>query len=388
MNPDGTPQAVALNPAAQRRPSDRLIPGDGTTTTTPPVNPQQDNGMAGVYPPNYNPTTFNPNDPSTWPPITLAPVNAGQSAQPGQNGQNGQPVQPGQPNGIPGFGGQNALNAQQSPAPITSQPFGQTQLGQTQPFGVQIVPPTTPGQQTVPGQPANGQPTITTPLPFGPQPAPGSDGSAAPQAPYGIQGQSPVQGGVNPQPAQIYNPGFGFNGNPLATDPTQQPAGVPATNPFGNSQQGIQPRNNPAGQQNPAALNPALQQINNQLASPNVTPAGGANPQSAPGIAGVASTFEGVGIKIYHERSKYKEWEFVFDPAAAGGASQQLPGQNGQPAQGSSTPSGAASPFGQTSNPFAPNSGQTSNPFGQAPGSPAAPATNPFAPTQGGPFGQ
>jgi hypothetical protein len=32
------------------------------------------------------------------------------------------------------------------------------------------------------------------------------------------------------------------------------------------------------------------------------------------GIAGVASTAEGSGIKVYNDRDKYEEWEFIYDP--------------------------------------------------------------------------
>lgn len=32
------------------------------------------------------------------------------------------------------------------------------------------------------------------------------------------------------------------------------------------------------------------------------------------GIAGVASKSEDPGIKTYNDRSKYNEWEFVYDP--------------------------------------------------------------------------
>jgi hypothetical protein len=31
------------------------------------------------------------------------------------------------------------------------------------------------------------------------------------------------------------------------------------------------------------------------------------------GIAGVATTLEAEGIKVYNERTKYNEWEFVYD---------------------------------------------------------------------------
>ncbi len=382
---NGVPQPVALNPAAQRRPSDRLIPGDGTAA--PPANPQDPNS-AGVYPPGYNPATFNPNDPSTWPPITLAPANTGQPGQPLQNGQlapNGQPLQNGQLGqngqpqqsgqivpggqntgqnnpGIPGFGGQNALNGQPPVTQITPQP----------------------ASQPAPGQPIPG-------FPFGPQGAPAADGSGAQQT----QGQTnpvPAQGtpaqsqsGINPQPAQIFNPGFGFNGNPLAAGSGQQPTASPASpfgNPIGANQQA---GNQAAGQQSQAALNPALQAINNQLSSPNTGPGAATNPQAAPGIAGVASTFEGVGIKIYHERSKYKEWEFVFDPAAtapAGQTGQNTTGQPGPNPAGANPAGSSGNLFGPSPNPFAPNSGSGQAPTGQAPAS-SAPATNPFAPTPG-----
>jgi hypothetical protein len=32
------------------------------------------------------------------------------------------------------------------------------------------------------------------------------------------------------------------------------------------------------------------------------------------GIAGVATKADGEGIKVYNEKSKYKEWEFLYDP--------------------------------------------------------------------------
>lgn len=343
----GLPIPAPLNPYAQRRPSDRLIPGNGTTTA-PAANAQQD-GTAPVYPPGYNPATFNPNDPSTWPPITISTATT--TAQPGQPGQTGQLNQNGQPQPI---GGQNPLGVQPQPTQITPQ------LNQ---------PP-------APGQPVPGQ-VQPTPLPFGVQQQTNNDGTATNGST--IPGQTPGIGGANPQPV---NNGLGFNGNPFAPDTSQQPTASP-TNPFANQQTGIQPGAQ-AGQQNPAALNPALQAINNQLASPTGTPAAGPNQQSAPGIAGVASTKDGVGIKVYNKRTKYKEWEFVYDPSTAT-AGSAIPGQNpaGQPAQSSGTPSGA-NPFGQAGNPFAPNSGQTPNSAPMPTSS--TPTSNPFAPSSN-PFG-
>ena len=37
-----------------------------------------------------------------------------------------------------------------------------------------------------------------------------------------------------------------------------------------------------------------------------------------PGIAGVATKYKGPSIKVYAERQKYQEWEFVYDPQKDG----------------------------------------------------------------------
>ena len=64
-----------LNAAAQRRPSDRGFP-TGPGFPQPPGASIPGNG-ANLF--GANPANFNPDDPSTWPPITLAPP----AAQPG-----------------------------------------------------------------------------------------------------------------------------------------------------------------------------------------------------------------------------------------------------------------------------------------------------------------
>jgi len=83
-----------------------------------------------------------------------------------------------------------------------------------------------------------------------------------------------------------------------------------------------------------------------------------------PGIVGVASKHEGPGIKVYAERTKYQEWEFVYDPkeekAPNMSGNQQAPGANsGQPGNplGSSTPN--PSPLSP-----APGGSVTNSPFG------------------------
>jgi hypothetical protein len=387
------------NPAAQRRPSDRGFPTGPGFPQQPGFNPANPN-PAGANPFGANPANFDPSDPRTWPPITLAPANA----QPGQLQQQGlgQP----QPNAQI-VGGQPA---------VLNPPFGAAQPGGVgQPFPGQAFP-----GQPVPGQPGlNGQPAV----PFG---------VVQPQVP-GIPGQLPGLGGANPQPVSLVNPNpLGQNApapaiaqnsdqNPALVNinqsmpPPNQPAPVPQPvppynggqplntgqqfnggSPFGPAS-GFNPQQQPAPFQNPgvtgaqpnpalpgnasgnAPNNAALQAINNSLFRPNQAPAAG--PTGSPGIAGVASKFEGPSIKAYRQRTKYQEWEFVYEPATnqpgqAGvpgqnpqqnqnGPGQNGLGQNGGPGLGQ-TPTGGANPA-SPSNPFAP-----SNPFSQP---------NPFAPT-------
>ena len=67
------------------------------------------------------------------------------------------------------------------------------------------------------------------------------------------------------------------------------------------------------------------------------------------GIAGVASTAESEGIKIYNERSKYNEWEFVYDFRKE--QARQMAGQMGatgmQQQQGLGTNMGSGTGMGQ-----------------------------------------
>jgi hypothetical protein len=121
------------------------------------------------------------------------------------------------------------------------------------------------------------------------------------QQPYGQPGTYPGAP-VNSQTGGV-SPSF-----PYSTQPGAQ--GTPP--PFG--QPGLS--TTPAGQ-NPAQ-NQALGLINQILTTPRAGgPAGPSQPmagaQIGPGIAGVASTLERKGIKIYNEKVKYNEWEFIYD---------------------------------------------------------------------------
>ena len=73
-----------------------------------------------------------------------------------------------------------------------------------------------------------------------------------------------------------------------------------------------------------------------------------------PGIVGVATKHEGIGIKIYAEREKYQEWEFVYDPKEekapnmAGNQQGQQPGSNSANPLGRSDGSNTGNNSGST----------------------------------------
>ncbi len=287
--------APVQNAAAQRRPSDRGFPtGPGF-----PQNPNQ----AAANPFGANSAGFNPDDPRTWPAITLAQPNSQGNSQP--NGQLGQPQNNGQMTGQVGA------------------PTGQTFPGQQGQFQ--------PQAQGGPGQfaglgGANPRP-FANPL--------GPNGQFPAMAPNGDQ--SPAQVNINqsgqlvPQPNQPVPPAE------VAQQPFNGPLPVNNAPQFGQNSFNSQPvapfqRPNPVGTQ-PAppslgapAGNAALDAINNQLFRPNQAPAAGA--MGSPGIAGVASKFEGPSIKAYRERTKYQEWEFVYEPATNQPGQTGVPGQN------------------------------------------------------------
>jgi hypothetical protein len=81
------------------------------------------------------------------------------------------------------------------------------------------------------------------------------------------------------------------------------------------------------------------------------------------GIAGVASNSEGEGVKVYNDRSLYKEWEFIFDPTKV----KQIPNPNAQGAVG--TP---ASQMGNMQGSGPAGTPVQSSPFGAQPGQPGS----------------
>jgi hypothetical protein len=269
-------------------------------------------------------------------PVPGAQQYPGQQPYPGQQYQNpSQSAQPGQP-GIP----------------ITGQP-GMTVPGQpgTQQSGVPgQMPPGMPGFPGAPGQGMPGRPQIP-----GTQQYPSSGQTAASQyqggvaAAYGsVQGTAPGQ-----TPGQRYPgmPGPPVNSqtggmSPYSTVPGAQGAAT------GFPQPGMQVGGQP---------NDAVKLIQQILTSPRpggMPAATGAMGMSlGAGIAGVASTSEDEGILVYNERTKYNEWEFIYDPTKekrvanpAGGVvgtpASQIGNQPGSPGFGGQSGLGGQSGFG------------------------------------------
>ena len=312
------PQTGGISARDRRRPSEGGIPLPGADGQFNPGQPQAP-GAPGY--PNVNPDPNAPANDGTVPPGQTNPVN-------------GNPPLPG------GFPGQ--------------------QPGMPVPF---------PGQQPIPGQsPYMGQ-------------NPGQTGSPVPQPPNqgggsgGYVGAQPYVGSSGPYvgggAAQGSNPGYGLPGGtayPGQPGPpvNSQTGGVSPYQTQGNFGSGPaypQPGTT-TGAQNPQGPGTAADMINRILTTPRPGGMPGSGPTFGGGLAGVASTSEGQGVKIYNERTLYKEWEFIFDPmkvkpimnpngsmgVPAGSPVNQAPLQGGAPGAPVS-PSTLSSPFGGTSMP-------------------------------------
>jgi len=172
---------------------------------------------------------------------------------------------------------------------------------------------------------------------------------------------APDAGAANPA-----NPATPANPNPPPSDASNAntPAGTGA--PEGG-QPAISPNQTAgaggSGEAGPAGPNAAIAAIQQSLTSPRQVPTPGtggtggnaSSPLSSGGIgiAGVASTSEMQGIKRYKDRSKYKEWEFVFDMSSL----QQIQNpqqQQQQQQQGQAGQNGQIGQIGQPSTPTAP----------------------------------
>lgn len=272
-------------------------------------------GAAGAPPPPgaQNPSGFSPyNDPLQPQQQMQQQLQLQQQMQLQQSmvpimGPNGQPIQ--RVPGLPGQFGQYPTQAanSQTGGSVPSANSGGYSFGSGY-GGAGASPPPPPGTQPAQGYQQGG------PVPGGFRPGGGSNSF----------------GGPNPGQA---NPGQAIPGGP--------PGGI--------------------------AVNPATQLIQNILTRPN--PQGLANLQGGGaaqglggGIAGVASKYDAEGIKIYKDKTNYKEWEFVFDPSKEQKAAQgQIPGQI--PGQMPGQIPGQGTGFGQQPSGFGGQQGG----FGQQP---------------------
>jgi len=174
-----------------------------------------------------------------------------------------------------------------------------------------------------------------------------------------------VQGTYQQQP-------YGQPGVYPGAPANSQTGGVPPAYPYSTAPTGVQGAPAQFGQPGLSTTpgmpgqNQALNLINQILTTPRAGGLAGTSQPMAgamigPGIAGVASTLERKGIKIYNEKQKYNEWEFIYDLtkdtkgmagttgiAGAPGQGTQQAQQQGQQTQGTQTGFGGQSTgFGQ-----------------------------------------
>jgi hypothetical protein len=213
--------------------------------------------------------------------------------------------------------------------------------------GLPPMPGQSPAAQGQPGDPSNPQAGLMTGYPNQPAAYPpgipgmpqGVNPAMQQQIPngqqgYGQQGMYPGQAGAAQAGVYPYSTQAGAQGS---TSPFAQPGST--TNP-----------NAMAGQ------NQALNMINQILTTPRANIPQATQPmaglQITPGIAGVASTAERRGIKIYNEKQKYNEWEFIYDLTKDTAGTTMTTGISGAPqsgAPGQQQGQQGTSPFGSSS---------------------------------------
>ncbi len=269
------------------------------------------------------------------PGVQLQPGQEGAVALPGgayYQAQPGQlyppPTYPPTPNPEPQAGepyvtaGQQVVQPGQQPYPVPGVQPGQVYPGMQQPGQVypgmqqpgQAYPVIQPGQ-VYPGmqQPGQVYPVIQ-PGQVYPGTQPGQVYPGMPQSMPYPQGQ-PV---TTPGAVRIY-PGTPGQVPPGFIQSILTPGGRPGVYP-----QGVTPQPSPSGQYQPTqpptgsgSSNPALEMIRKILTTPRPGGLGQVQGQQTfsfgAGIAGVASKAEADSIIIYNDRSRYNEWEFIYD---------------------------------------------------------------------------
>lgn len=203
------------------------------------------------------------------------------------------------------------------------QPVPESQEAAAPPVEQQLAayPPPAEGQPSPVQEPGLAQPTAGPGQPPGPnfQPgfpmAPQVSGQQPPYPPVPIPGlqqpsgqpyvQLPVISVPGQRPMPPVQPGMAQPPSPAQTTGTSGPFGQPGL----------------TGPQAAPGSNPAGEMIHRLLTTPNPRGLAAIQQASTPagqriggGIAGVATKLEAEGIKVYGDRTKYNEWEFVYDP--------------------------------------------------------------------------
>jgi hypothetical protein len=340
---------------------DRRRPSDGANSTMP--GPAQPGGDLAGQNPAGGQNNGVPPLPGQMPDNGQNPLSAN------QNNPNGQP--------IPGLPGQQQFPGQR----IFPVPPGTPMQGLQGQQGQQGVP-VMQGQQGVPGMPGMPGAAPTAPSTAAGNSFVGGGGSF-------VGGGGSYVGGGSVTGSQPGNPGGlpaypGQNPGGLSAYPGQQLPGQPGA-PVNSQTGGVSPyptqpgaNGTPPGFPQPGTTagqgNPAADMIRNIL----TTPRPGGMPQSSPGttigggIAGVASTAEGEGVKVYNDRSLYQEWEFIYDASKP----KAIPNPNATGAGG--TP---ADRMNNNSSPQTPGMGSPmGSPIGSPMGSPlGSPMTSPIS---------
>jgi type II secretory pathway pseudopilin PulG len=301
-----------MPPGQSGQPGQPGFPNNGFNAGMPPTGaiPGTTPGTPGVT--NFPGVNNNPNGVPNIPGVSTLPPGV-----PGGGGPNGFPVGvPGAPGGIPvGMPGSTG----RPPGATGTQTTGGSLFGSGGSlFGT--TPTTTPGTNPGGTMPGAGTPGYPQPgYPTAGQPLPGQPGM-----PVNSQ-----YGGVSPSP---YPTTAGANGTPPGFPQPGATAGAPS--------------------------NDAANLIRNILTTPRPggmpTANGGMGQTIGGGLAGVASTSDGEGVKVYNDRTLYAEWEFIFDLQKV----KQIPNPNAQGAVG--TPAGQmgnTQGMGQIGQPITPSNG-------------------------------
>lgn len=172
---------------------------------------------------------------------------------------------------------------------------------------------------------------------------------------------------TNPNP----NPNTNLNTNSRPSTPSSPTSTSGFSNPFQNTTSNATPRT--------GLGNTNTNSNTNSNTNPNRSAAPGNPTISSGGIIGVASDVSAESIKVYNQRQKYDEWEFI--------AILNQPGQTNNPngPNGATPPNTGPNPNpnnpfnpNNTNNPFNPKNTNSGNPFQPTNPLEGTPNTNPF----------